>query len=94
MEDEELNGMIVDSFGCTKFYVDSHLRREDRYLHREDGPAVISPEGIQYWLIKDRLHREDGPAIVYPDGYSEYYIEGNEMSELQFMLWKIQNFLL
>lgn len=57
MEDEELNGMIVDSSGYIKFYVDG-------YLHREDGSAVISPKGIQYWLIKDRLHREDGPAIV------------------------------
>lgn len=39
-------------------------------LHREDGPAVISPMH-QEWYINGVLHREDGPArcfITHPAG--------------------------
>jgi hypothetical protein len=51
------------------------------YLHREDGPAVISDE-LDYsaWYIEGVLHREDGPSIeFYEDGKiwaSSYYYHG------------------
>ena len=31
------------------------------------------------------FHRLDGPAVEYADGYVEYYIEGIELSEQEFL---------
>jgi antitoxin component YwqK of YwqJK toxin-antitoxin module len=34
-------------------------------VHRDDGPAYISPNGDEYWLQNDVVHRADGgPAVV------------------------------
>lgn len=33
-------------------------------LHREDGPAVITEEGLEVWFFNGLVHREDGPAVV------------------------------
>jgi hypothetical protein len=46
-------------------------------LHREDGPAVIYPNGTKVWLLNDKLHREDGPAYIGSDGRQEWYLNGN-----------------
>ena len=40
----------------------------DGTLHREDGPAVIHPDGDKYWYQYGKLHRDDGPAIEYSNG--------------------------
>lgn len=45
-------------------------------LHRENGPAVIKPDGSFYYYNHGKLHREDGPAIVRADGSEEWYING------------------
>ena len=51
-------------------------------LHREDGPAIIEPDGDKHWYIKGQLHREDGPAWVGGNDQSphysecEYYVDG------------------
>lgn len=37
-------------------------------LHREDGPAYISPNGRIVWCWNGRHHREDGPAQLTPEG--------------------------
>jgi hypothetical protein len=38
-------------------------RANDGSYHREDGPAIETPEGhLEYWVY-GKLHREDGPAI-------------------------------
>ena len=50
------------------------------YAHREDGPAVIYPDGTKKWLIHGNLHREDGPAIEWADGAVEYYLHGIYLS--------------
>lgn len=34
-------------------------------LHREDGPALIHPNGSSFWYKDGYLHRLDGPAVVY-----------------------------
>lgn len=51
--------------------------REGVLLHREDGPAVIHPDGttVEYW-INGKLHNPDGPAIVYANGEKEYWVDG------------------
>lgn len=43
--------------------------------HREDGPAIIWPDGRE-----DSLHREDGPAVTDPDGYQAWYLNGKSSS--------------
>lgn len=42
-------------------------------LHREDGPAVIHPNGAQEWYRHGELHRVDGPAVIHPNGTQEWY---------------------
>ena len=37
---------------------------ENNEPHREDGPAVIYPNGLILWKINGELHREDGPAMI------------------------------
>ena len=59
-------------------------KNENGQLHREDGPAVICPDGTQKWYINDKLHREDGPAIIYPSGRQYWYINGKQLTEQQF----------
>ena len=44
--------------------------------HREDGPAVTSPNGYQEWMLNGKRHREDGPAITYPNGTQEWMLNG------------------
>ena len=35
-------------------------------LHREDGPAIINPNGECWWFKNDMAHRLDGPAMMRP----------------------------
>ncbi|WP_175789424.1 hypothetical protein [Burkholderia cenocepacia] len=46
-------------------------------LHREDGPAFISPNGTNMWYSHGAKHRLDGPAIEYADGFKAWYVDGN-----------------
>ena len=41
---------------------------EEGRLHRDDGPAVILPNGAEEWFRHGTRHREDGPAEIYPNG--------------------------
>jgi len=59
----------VDQFGNI-FYT------KDEKEHREDGPAVIYPDGYQVWYKEGLIHREDGPAIIRADGRREWYKDG------------------
>ena len=43
-------------------------RDEDGRLHRDNGPAMIWPDGAQYWYQHGKCHRDDGPAVIKPDG--------------------------
>ena len=53
------NGWHTDDYGTRRHYVGD--RR-----HRDDGPAVIWPDGYEQWYRDDRLHRDDGPAVTTP----------------------------
>jgi len=46
--------------------------------HREDGPAIIYPNGKEEYWINGYLHRTDGPAIDGPWGYKAYYQDGEK----------------
>lgn len=45
----------------------------DQY-HREDGPAIIFPDGEIRWYRHGSIHREDGPAIILKDGKEEMWL--------------------
>lgn len=51
-------------------------RDNDGKLHREDGPALIEPDGTQEWYRHGKRHRDDGPARVWPDGARYWYQNG------------------
>lgn len=68
----------VDDNGIICWY------NEEGKKHREDGPAVESPEGYKAYYINGKRHREDGPAIVYSDGRKQYCINGVRLSEEEF----------
>jgi hypothetical protein len=53
---------------------------EGKY-HREDGPAVIYPNGSEWWYTNGKYHREDGPAVTYPNGDEEWFINGERHRE-------------
>jgi len=64
------NGLIVDSFGDKRYFLND-------LLHREDGPAIECPNGDKSWWKNGNLHREgDLPAIEYSDGDKFYYVHG------------------
>jgi hypothetical protein len=46
--------------------------------HRDDGPAVIKPDGTQEWYIKGLRHRLDRPAVVGADGTEEWWVNGRK----------------
>lgn len=77
----------VDTNGCIKYF-------KGMVFHRENGPAVIYPNGSQLWYVNGLMHREEGPALVDKmTGYNEYYIDGAKYSEQEFLKRKINLFL-
>lgn len=45
-------------------------------LHRNDGPALITPKFCSQWYHEGRRHRSDGPAVEYIDGGQRWYLNG------------------
>ena len=43
-------------------------------LDRNDGPAVIFPDGTKNWYRNGKCHRDGAPAVVWPDGDYVYYV--------------------
>jgi len=54
-------------------------------LHRLDGPAFEGASGTKSWWQNDQLHRIDGPAVERADGDKEWYIQGEELTEPEFL---------
>jgi hypothetical protein len=50
--------------------------RSHGQLHREDGPAIITKAGDEYWYYDGFPHRLNGPAITKANGYEEYRLYG------------------
>ncbi len=48
-------------------------------LHREDGPAIVWPDGTKMWFKNGQRHREDGPAVEYPSGNCGWYLNGEKV---------------
>lgn len=47
--------------------------------HRDDGPAIICPNGSRYWYQHGQLHRVGGPAVSEPFNHVEFWINGVKM---------------
>jgi hypothetical protein len=78
-------------------------------LHREDGPAVEWSSGDKEWFFHGNRHRIDGPAIdcVYgPEiesengtviervkGYTEWWVQGVQLSKQEFTNLLVQHHL-
>lgn len=45
-------------------------------VHRDDGPAVVYPNGEKWWFQFGKQHREDGPAIERADGSKQWFRDG------------------
>jgi hypothetical protein len=41
-------------------------------IHREDGPAIVWGNGVEWWCQHSKLHREDGPALTSTDTIKWY----------------------
>jgi hypothetical protein len=54
----------------------SIIHLQDDLLHRDEGPAIIRPDGYMAWYLNGRLHRADGPAVISPGGTRYWYING------------------
>ena len=53
---------------------------QDGVPHRDGGPAVTHPDGVQLWFQHGFLHREDGPAEITQDGAEFWYRHGMRRS--------------
>ena len=53
----------------------------DDKLHRDDGPALITPEGIRHWYQHGVPHRDRGPAVDTGNPEtSRWFIHGRELT--------------
>ena len=72
----------TDLYDALKYRVEVSVAGMRRYynnsgrLHREEGPAVIWPNGECEWYRNGLRHRDNGPAIEWPDGSKEWYQNG------------------
>jgi len=59
-------------------------RCKNKKLHRNNGPAVVLPNGSKFWYEYGMLHREDGPAIEYANGSKAWCLGGNSYIEKEY----------
>ena len=50
--------------GCY-LYADTRLWLEDDMVHRADGPAVVSPDGVERWYIRGKEVTRDVNAFFF-----------------------------
>ena len=57
-----------------------YYKKGTTIIHREDGPALITPKGSLHWIVNNISHRIDGPAKIYYNGDKAWYISGERLS--------------
>ena len=50
-------------------------------LHNPNGPAIIYPDGEQFWYINGKRHRENGPAAINSAGRQFWFINGYDITD-------------
>ena len=51
----------------------------DSLRHRVDGPALVWPDGEQWWYRHGLPHFAHGPADLYADGRLAWYEDGDPL---------------
>ena len=46
--------------------------------------VTVSDNGTTCWFIDGKLHRTNGPAIEYADGSKKWWIDGKQLTEIEF----------
>lgn len=65
---------VEDSNGCYSWYKNGKLHRDPNPITGKVGPAIIYPDGSQFWYWENIAHRDnDEPASVYADGAKIWY---------------------
>ena len=65
-----------------KFEVNAISQIPYSKLHREDGPAYISPNDVNRYFKNGKLHRTDGPAIEWcPTKYKKQIINNTLITQ-------------
>lgn len=66
-------------------------------FHSYFSPAVIYPDGTEYWYIHGLLHRKDGPAVTMANGAKYWYkfgklhrIDGPAVMAKNNTLWYVE----
>lgn len=52
---------------------DVYRHDEQGRPHCDDGPAIVAPDGTQYWCQHGKLHRDNGPAVVWLNGAQAWF---------------------
>lgn len=80
MADKLLNTIERKEFesGDVEFY-------RNGVLHNADGPAVDKANGARYWYKNGVLHRIGGPAVYNPSGRNQYFIDGKQYTEEEYL---------
>ena len=71
-----VDGPAVEYANGTKYWL-----LNDK-LHRVDGPASEYANGTKYWYNNGKLHRVDGPAIELANGETSYWINNEQIPQL------------
>jgi len=84
-----VNGMLnsVDDEPAVKHEGGDTIWYKDDKMHRDNGPAYISPKtGYKGWYKNGRRHREDGPAIINPTGAGNctWWLDNRCLSKKEF----------
>lgn len=58
-----------------KILKDTFYLKDDE-LHRDDGPAIVFGNGIEFWFKEGKLHRDNGPAIVDKNEIMQFWLDG------------------
>lgn len=55
----------IDSDGIEFWY-------KNNLIHKDNGPAIIWPEGNEQWHKNGKRRRTNGPVMIYPNGKEEW----------------------
>lgn len=51
-------------------------RDEQGYVHRDDGPALIAPDGTVWWVRHGAFHRDNNLPAYITDNMQIWYVNG------------------
>jgi hypothetical protein len=71
----EYNTQVPNNYtGIVKYFNGDKAWYLNGKLHREDGPAVIKPDGTKAWLLNGEYYRIDGPTNEYANGTKDWWL--------------------